>query len=311
MSFAVGAYAAATQQYPTRPVRVLVASSPGSAADIVARIVTERLPELLGQQVVIDNRAGAGGNIGAEIAARAAPDGYTVFIASPAHVINACMQKDLTYDLMRDFRPVVLLTTGAYVVVVNPRVPVKSVKELIAYAKAQPGKLNYASAGTGNATHLAGELFRFMTGVNIVHVPYKGAGPAITDLLGGQVDLMFSNITAVLPHVQSGKLRALAVTGPKRSAAVSQLPTVAEAGVPGYEVTSWFALLVPVRTAPDIVTKLNRDVVRVLQSAEVKERLAAQGAEPVGGTPEELMAFIRAEVARWCKVIKAAGIKPE
>ena len=203
MSFAMSAYAAVAQQYPTRPVRVLVASSAGSAADIVSRIVTQRLPEVLGQQVVIDNRAGAGGNLGAEIAAHAAPDGYTLFMASPAHVINASLQAKPTYDLVRDFAPVSLLTTGAYVVVVNPRVPVKSVKELIAYAKAQPGKLNYASAGVGNATHLAGELFRILTGVNIVHVPYKGSGPAITELLGGQVDLMFGNLTAVLPDVQS------------------------------------------------------------------------------------------------------------
>ncbi len=292
-------------------MRVLVASSPGSAADIVARIVTQKLPEAFGQQIVIDNRAGAGGNLGAEIAARAAPDGYTLFLASPAHAINASLQAKPTYDLVRDFAPVSLLTTGAYVVVVNPRVPVKSIKELIAYAKAQPGKLNYASAGTGNATHLAGELFRILTGVNIVHVPYKGSGPAITELLGGQVDLMFSNLTAALPDVQSGKLRALAVTGPKRSAAAPQLPTVAEAGVPGYEVTSWFGVLGPAGTRSDIVKKLNSDFVRVLQTNEVKERLATQGAEPVGSTPEQFAAHIRAELARWSKVIKAAGIKPE
>ena len=311
MSFAMSAYAAVAQQYPTRPVRVLVASSAGSAADIVSRIVTQRLPEVLGQQVVIDNRAGAGGNLGAEIAAHAAPDGYTLFMASPAHVINASLQAKPTYDLVRDFAPVSLLTTGAYVVVVNPRVPVKSVKELIAYAKAQPGKLNYASAGVGNATHLAGELFRILTGVNIVHVPYKGSGPAITELLGGQVDLMFGNLTAVLPDVQSGKLRALAVTGPKRSAAVPQLPTVAEAGVPGYEVTSWFGVLVPARTNGEIVKKLNGDFVRVVRTNEVKERLATQGAEPVGSTPEQFATHIRAELGRWSKVINAAGIKPE
>jgi tripartite-type tricarboxylate transporter receptor subunit TctC len=310
-ALAVFSLASLAQPYPTRPVRILVASSPGSAADIVSRIVTQRLPEALGQQVVIDNRAGAGGNIGAEIAARSAPDGYTLFMASPAHAINASLQAKQTYDLVRDFAPVSLLTTGAYVVVVNPRVPVKSIKELIAYAKAQPGKLNYASAGTGNATHLAGELFRILTGVNIVHVPYKGSGPAITELLGGQVELMFGNLTAVLPDVQSGKLRALAVTGPKRSAATPSLPTVAEAGVPGYEVTSWFGVLVPARTPGDIVKKLNSDFVRVVRTNEVKDRLATQGAEPVGSTPDEFAAHIRAELARWGKVIKAAGIKPE
>ena len=303
--------AAAGAPYPVRPVRVLVATSPGSAADIVARVIVQRLPETFGQQLVVDNRAGAGGNLGAEIAARAAPDGYTLFVASPAHVINASLQAKPAYDLGRDFAPVSLLTTGAYVLVVNPRVQAKTVKELVALAKAQPGKLNYASAGSGNATHLAGELFRILAAVNIVHVPYKGSSPAVIDLLGGQVDLMFANLAAAMPEIQSGKLRALAVTGAKRSAAAPQLQTVAEAGVPGYEVTSWFGVLAPAATRPEIVARINSDFVRTVNAPEVKERLATQGAEVVGSTPQEFAAHIRAEAARWSKVIKAAGIRAD
>ena len=303
--------AVSAQNYPVRPVRILVASSPGSAVDIVTRIIIQKMPEIVGQQLVIDNRAGAGGNLGAEIAAHAAPDGYTLFMASPAHVINASLAAKPTYDVVRDFAPISLLTSGAYVIVVHPRVQAKTVKELIALAKAQPGKLNFASAGNGNATHLAGELFKVLAGVNIVHVPYKGAGPAMVDLLGGQVDLMFSNLASAVPDVQSGKIRALAVTGPKRSAALPQLPTVAEAGVPGYEVTSWFGVLAPRGTPAAIVTKLNRDFVKAVHLPEVKDRLAGQGAESVGSTPDAFSAHLKAEAARWGKTIKAAGIKPE
>ena len=225
------------QAYPAKPVRMIAASSPGSAVDIVARIVAQKLGEQLGQQVIVDNRAGAGGNLGAELAAKAAPDGYTLFMGTPAHAINTGLYRKLNYDLVRDFAPVSQVTSGQYVIVVHPSLPVKSVRELIALARAKPGQLNYASAGSGNATHLAGELFSSAARVKLVHVPYKGSGPALTDLVGGQVQLMFSNLTAALPQVKSGRIRALAVTGQTRAAAAPDLPTVIEAGVPGYVVT--------------------------------------------------------------------------
>ena len=302
---------AGAQPYPARPIRILVASSPGSAADIVARIVAQKLPDVLGQQIVIDNRAGAGGNLGAQIAAQAAPDGYTLFLGTPAHVIHPSLTTRPLYDLARDFAPISLLTSGAYVIVVNPRIPVKSLKELIAYLKSNPGRLNYASAGTGNATHLAGELFRIVAGVDIVHVPYKGSGPALAELVGGQVDMMFANLAAAQGDIQSGKLRALAVTGPKRSVAAPQLPTASEAGLPGYEVTSWFGVLAPKGTQAMVIASLNKSFVQVLNMPEAKERLVSLGAEPVGSSPQAFASYIKEEVARWGKVIKAAGIKAE
>jgi tripartite-type tricarboxylate transporter receptor subunit TctC len=303
--------AAETQPYPARPIRILVASSPGSAADIVARIVAQKLPDVLGQQIVIDNRAGAGGNLGAQIAAQAAPDGYTLFLGTPAHVIHPSLTTRPLYDLGRDFAPISLLTSGVYVIVVNPRIPVKSLKELIAYLRSNPGRLNYASAGTGNATHLAGELFRIVGGVDIVHVPYKGSGPALAELVGGQVDMMFANLAAAQGDIQSGKLRALAVTGPKRSVAAPQLPTASEAGLPGYEVTSWFGVLAPKGTQTMVIASLNKSFVQVLNMPEAKERLVSLGAEPVGSSPQAFVSYIKEEVARWGKVIKAAGIKAE
>ena len=307
----LSSFEAWSQTYPVRPVRILVASSPGSAVDIVTRVVIQRLPESLGQQLVVDNRAGAGGNLGAEIAAQAAPDGYTLFMASPAHVISASLSAKPTYDVVRDFAPISLLTSGAYVLVLHPRVQAKTVKDLISVAKAQPGKLNFASAGNGNATHLAGELFKILASVHIVHVPYKGSGPAMADLLGGQVDLMFANLAAAMQDMNSGKLRGLAVTGAKRSAAAPQLPTVAEAGVPGYEVTSWFGVLAPRGTAAPVVARLNKEFVRIVQLPDVKERLTSQGAEPVGSTPDAFSAHLKAEAARWSKVIKSSGLRPE
>jgi tripartite-type tricarboxylate transporter receptor subunit TctC len=305
------AVAAHAQTYPAKPIRIVAASSPGSAVDIVARVVGQKLSESVGQQVLVDNRAGAGGNLGAEVAARAAPDGYTLFMGTPAHAISAAMGTKTTYDLQRDFAPISLLTTGHYILVLHPNVPARSVKELIALAKAQPGKLNYASAGQGNATHLAGELFNILAGVKMVHVPYKGGGPAKADLMGGQVDLMFSNITAAINEVQTGKLRGLAVTGPKRSLAAPNLPTIAEAGLPGYEITSWFGVLAPAATPPEVVARLNKELVRVVQLADVRERLGTQGSEALGTSPQEFGKHIQSEIARWSKVIKAAGIKPE
>ena len=302
---------APAQNYPTKPVRLIAASSPGSAVDIVARIIAQKLGDQLKQQVVVDNRAGAGGNLGAEMAAKAPPDGYTLYMGTPANAINPSLYRSLNYDIVRDFAPVSLLTTGHFCVVVHPSLPVKSVKELIALARARPGQLNFASAGNGNATHLAGELFKSMTHVNLLHVPYKGTGPALTDLIGGQVQLMFSNLTAALPHVKTGRLRALAVTGAKRSPAAPELPTVSEAGVPGYLVISWFGMMAPAGTPREIVLRLNGELAQVLRAPDVRERLAGEGAEPDASTPEQLAAFIKTELAQWSKVIKGAGIVAE
>jgi tripartite-type tricarboxylate transporter receptor subunit TctC len=301
----------AAQTYPSKPVRVIAASSPGSAVDIVARIIAPKLSEQLGQQVVIDNRAGAGGNLGAEIAAKAAPDGYNLFMGTPAQTINPGLYRALNYDLVRDFAPVSLVTTGHYSIVVHPSLPVKSVRELIALARARPGQLFYASAGNGNATHLAAALFSSLTHVDLVHVPYKGSGPALTDLIGGQVQLMFSNLTAALPYVKSGRLRALAVTGEKRSPAAPELPTVMEAGVPGYVVISWFGVMAPAGTPREIIMRLNGDIAQVMRSSDIRERLATDGAEPTFSTPEKFGDFIKAEIAQWTKVIRDAKINPE
>ena len=310
LELAVAPWAAA-QSYPVKPVRVIAASSPGSGVDIVGRIVAQKLSDGLKQQVIVDNRAGAGGNLGAEIAAKAPPDGYTLFIGTPAHAINPSLYSKLAYDLLRDFAPVSLLTTGQYILVVHPSLPAKSVKELIALARARPGQLNYASAGTGNATHLAGELFTSLTGTKLVHVPYKGSGPALVDVVGGQVQLMFSNLTAALPHVKSGRLRALAVTGEQRSSALPQYPTMMEAGVPGYVVSSWFGMLAPAGTPPEIIARLNAEIAKAMRTPDMKERLAGEGAEPKSSTPEALGRLLQTEVAQWAKVIKGAGIKPE
>ena len=303
--------ALAQQTYPNKPVRVIAASSPGSAVDIVARIIAPKLSERLGQQVVIDNRAGAGGNLGAEIAAKAAPDGYNLFMGTPAQTINPGLYRALNYDLVRDFAPVSLVTTGHYSIVVHPSLPVKSVRELIALARAKPGQLLYASAGNGNATHLAAALFSSLTHVDMVHVPYKGSGPALTDLIGGQVQLMFSNLTASLPYVKSGRLRALAVTGEKRSPAAPELPTVMEAGVPGYVVISWFGVMTPTGTPREIIMRLNSDIAQVMRSPDIRERLATDGAEPTFSTPEKFGDFIKIEITKWTKVIRDAKINPE
>jgi tripartite-type tricarboxylate transporter receptor subunit TctC len=299
------------QAWPTKPVRVIAASSPGSAVDIVSRIIAQKLSEQLGQQVIVDNRAGAGGNLGAELAAKAPPDGYTVFMGTPAHAINTGLYRKLNYDLVRDFSPVSQVTTGAYMVVVHPSLPVKTLKELAALGRAKPGQLNYGSAGAGNATHLAGELFKSLTKTSIEHVPYKGSGPAMTDLIGGQVQIMFPNLTQALPPVKSGRIRALAVTSEKRSASAPEVPTGLESGIPGYVVTSWFGVLVPAATPRELVTRLNSELAQALRAPDVKTRLAADGAEPQTSTPEQFGVFIKAEIDQWTKVIREAKIAPE
>ena len=307
-AFAGMTYIAHAQEYPTRPIRLIVASSPGAGVDIVARLVGAKMSERLGPQVVVDNRAGAGGAIGVQLAAKSPPDGYTLLMAAPSFTINALLMRPAPYDVIRDFTPVGQATTSAYVIVVNNAVPVKSVKELIALARAQPGKLNYGSGGPGNSTHLAGEYFNGLAKVNLVHVPYKGSGPALVDLLGGQIQVMFANVVAVVSHVKTGKLRGLATSGATRAAAMADLPTVVEAGVPGYVVTSWFGIVAPARTAPRVIEKLNGALRAVMSDRDTVDRITAEGAEAAPSRPDEFGKLIAAELTTWAKVIKAAGL---
>ncbi len=300
----------AAQPYPNKPVRMIVAQSSGGNADFVSRAYAQRLAERFGQQIVVDNRPGAAGIIGTEIVARAAPDGYTLLIAPTGHGINPSLYK-LPYDPQRDFAPISLLAVSYAVLVVNPQLPVHSVADLIALAKSRPGKLHFASSGLAAATHLAGELFNSMAGVNIVHVVYKGAPTALVDLVSGQVEIMFASPPSAMPLVRGGRLRALATTGSKRAAYLPEAPTVAEAGVPGYEVTIWQALLAPVRTPAAVIARLHREIAEIARQADLRERLSADGSEPVGSTPRELGDHISAEIARWSKVIKAIGLKAE
>jgi len=299
------------QSWPAKPLRVIAASSPGSGVDIVARILAQRLAVQVGQPVVVDNRAGAGGNLGAEVAARAPADGYTLFMGTPAHTINPSLYRRLAYDILKDFAPIGLVTTGQYVLVVNPSVPARDLKSLIALARARPGQLTYASAGTGNATHLAGELLRAQAKVDLLHVPYKGSGPALADVVGGHADTMFSNLTAALPFIKSGKLRAIAVGGASRAAAAPAVPTLRESGLPAYEINAWFGLLAPAGTPPEVVARLNAELAAALKAPEVRERLAGEGAEPAPGTPEQFARLLRAEVALWAQVVRSAAITPE
>jgi tripartite-type tricarboxylate transporter receptor subunit TctC len=299
---------AGAQQYPTRAVRVIVASSPGSGVDIVSRIMAQKLSAGLGQQVIVDNRAGAGANLGAEIAAKAPADGYTLLMGTPAHAINVSMYSGLNYDIIRDFTPVSLVSTGQYVVIVHPSVPARTVKALIALARSKPGDLAYGSAGPGNSTHLAGELFNSMAGTKMLHVAYKGSGPALIELMSGQLQVMFANITAGLPHMRTHRVRALAVTGPKRSSQAPELPTVGEAALPGYAVTSFFGVLVPAGTPGVIIAKLNTEIIKAVRAADVQATLATEGAEAIGSSPEEFAAYIRAEILRWTAAVKTAGL---
>ena len=300
---------AQAQAYPVRPVRLVVASSPGSGVDIVAHIVVQRMSETLGAQMIVDNRPGAGGTLGVQNVVKSAPDGYTLLMAAPSLTISPSMVRDLPYDPIRDLAPVGQASTGHYVVVVHPSVPVHSVKELIALAKARPGQLNFGTGGNGNSTHLAAEYFKSLAGVDMVHVPYKGSGAAVTDLIAGQIHLMFANITAAVPHVKTGKLRALAASGSARSLALPDLPTVAEAGVPGYAVTSWFGLAAPARTPPNVITKLNAVLTVAMSGRELRDRLAGEGAEPAPSSPGEFGRHLAREVAIWAKVVKVAGVQ--
>ena len=303
---------AAAQQYPSKPIRLIVPFTPGGTTDILARVVGQKLGEAVGVQVVIDNRPGAAGNIGAEVAAKSAPDGYTLLMGHIGTLaVNPWLYAKLPYDPIRDFAPITLVAMVPSMLVVNPKVPAKSVKELIALAKSRPGQLNYGSTGAGGTPYLAVEYFKLMAGLNIVEIPYKGAAPLTTELMAGDISLTITGIPALLPHVKSGRLRALAVSSAKRSAAVPDLPTIAEAGLPGYEATSWYGVLAPAGTPREIIAKLNAGIVKGMKQPDAADLLTAEGAEPVGSTPEEFAAFVKSELARWGEVIRATGAKPQ
>ena len=302
---------ALAQDFPSKAIRVVVPFPPGGGTDYMGRAVMQKVGESLGTTVVIDNRPGAGSSIGTEIVARSPADGYTVLIISGAHAINPSIYAKLPYDSVRDFAPVTMFASGPALLVVHPSVPAKSVKELIALAKARPGQINYASAGIGTPPHLSGELFKTMAGINMVHVPYKGNGPAYTDLIGGQVTVMFPNVSTAMAHVRAGKLRALAVTTKNRTPSAPELPTISEAGVPGYDVSSWYGLLAPAGTPPAVVSKLQTEIAKVLRSPDVSKNLTSQGLDLVGNTPDEFAAIIKSEIVKWAKVAKASGAKAE
>ena len=306
--FAMLAIVAQAETYPSKPIRVVVPYPPGGTPDILIRELGPKLTAALGQQIIVENRPGAGGNIGSEVVAKAAPDGYTLVMGTTAtHSINQALYKKLAYDPLKDFVAVALIATMPNVLVVNNDFPVKNVKELIALAKAKPGTITFGSGGNGTTHHLSGALFEKMTGVDMTHVPYKGAGQALPDLIGGQINIMFDNITSSMAYIKSGKLRVLAVTTPKRSAALPDVPTMQEAGVPGYEMSGWFGLLAPAKTPPEIVARLNKAINKILQSIEMKELLAKQGAEIVISTPAEFTAFVKERTDKMTKVVKDSG----
>ncbi|MBY0266827.1 MAG: tripartite tricarboxylate transporter substrate binding protein [Burkholderiales bacterium] len=301
----------AADPYPSRPIRMIVAYPPGGGTDQVGRVMAEQLTQTLGQQVVIDNRGGATGNIGTELAARAAPDGYTLLMGNVApNAVNVSLFKKLGFDPVKDFAPVSLVAITPNILVAHPSVPVKTIKELIALAKAKPGALNFPSAGVGSSSHLAGELLKSLAGISMVHIPFKGGGPALVATIAGEVQIMFATMPAAMPHVKSGKVRPVAVTTTKRSQAMPELPTIAESGVKGYDAATWYGLLAPAGTSKAIVDRLHGDTVKIL-AGPTRQRLEAQGFEPDGGTPAAFAAYIKSEITKWAKVIKDAGIPAE
>ncbi len=303
---------ASGQAWPAKPIKLVVTFPAGGGADFVARAVAPKLGDALGQPVVIDNRAGAGGATGNEVVAKSAPDGYTLLLgAAGAMTILPHLYDKVSFDTFKDFEPVCLVGSSPFVLTLNPAVAAKTVAELTAYAKANPGKLNYGSSGNGGAPHLAGELYRSMTGADIVHVPYKGLAPALTDLLGGQVQIVFADVGLVSGHLKAGKLKGIAVTGPTRSTALPELPTMIEAGVAGYQAGTWYGVFAPTGTPAAIVTRVNAELVKILALPEIKAQFAAQGVETGGGRPEQFAALIREDYAKWGKLIKEANIKPE
>ena len=308
--FAAGLAVAQAPAYPVKSVRLLVPSSPGGGTDILARVLAQKMSETFGQQFVVENRPGAGQVIGIEAVARSAPDGYTLLMAASAIVINEVLYAKPPYDTLRDFAPVTLGASLPNILVVHPALPVKSVRELIVLAKTRAGQLNYSSAGSGTSPHLSMELFRLMAGITLTHIPYKGSGPATVDLLAGQVQLSMPNVLTALPHIKGGKLRGLGVTSSKRATGLPDIPAIAET-LPGYEAIQWYGILAPAGISRDIVGKLQAEIARILVLPEVKDRLAADGADAVGSRPDEFAAYIRAELAKWGKVVKTAGIKLE
>ena len=311
MTCAVASATVCAQSYPTRSVRIVVPYAPGGNTDFTARVIAGKLTDIFGQQVVVENRAGGATNIGSDLVAKAAPDGYTILMGGASNAINMSLYQKLPYDTLRDFAPIILCVKGANVLAVHPSVPVKNIKELIALAKTQPGKLNYASSGLGSSNQMAGELFKMMAGVNIVHVPYKGNSPALTDTIGGQVEMIFSGVPLLVPHIQGGRIRAIGIGSLKRFSALPQVPTIDESGLKGYEATTWFGLLAPIKVPKEIVSRLNSEVGKILASTEVSEKFTNEGVEPMGGSTDFFAGFIRDEIAKYAKVVKAANLKGE
>ena len=302
---------ALAQSFPARPVRIIVPFPPGGATDVMARVIAQKLSESWGQQAVVENKPGASGTIGSDLVAKSAADGYTLLLQGTQHAINLSIYKQLPYDTLRDFTPVAYIAVAPFLLVLHPSVPANSVAELIAYIKAKPGGVNYGSSGVGGAAHLAGEMFKTAAGVQLTHIPYKGAAPAMADLLGGQVPMLFDPIPTSLTHVRSGRIKVLAITSAKRSAVMPDVPTIAESGLPGFEAVAWFGLYAPAATSTDVVSKLNADVNRVLQLPEVKEKFAALGADSAPMTPDQFAVHLRAEIAKFAKAIKDSGAKAE
>ena len=303
--------AAAAQSWPAKPIRLIVPFAPGGSTDIVGRDVAARLAPALGQQVVVDNRPGGSTIIGTELVARAAPDGYTLLVTPAPFTINPTLQPKLPYDPQRDFTPITLINTTPLVIVVHPGVPARTLQELVRLARARPGRLNFGSSGTGGSNHLAGELFNTLAGVKLVHVPYKGNAPALADLIGGHIDVVFNGLTSAIPQIRSGTLRALAVTSATRASALPTLPTAIEAGVPGFEATAWNGLVGPAALPREMVNRLAQEIARIVTSAEMRERFRSDGGDPVGSTPEQFARFLRDETDKWAKVIRLSGAKPE
>jgi tripartite-type tricarboxylate transporter receptor subunit TctC len=300
------------QAYPSRPIRLVVPFPPGGSADILGRALGQKLGEGLGQSVVVENRPGAGTAIAAELVAKAAPDGYTLMLGTvSSHAINPALNPKLPFDPLRDFTPIAPVASIPFALLVHPSVPARTVPELIGYARSKPGKLDYSSAGSGTSNHLAGELFEAMTGTYMVHIPYRGSAPALQDLVAGRVSVMFDLVLTAAPHVRSGAVRGLAVTGAKRSAALPDLPTIAESGLPGYEVSAWFAVFGPAGLPRPVVDRLNAEIARALAEPDLRQRLASQGAETLAGSPDEFAAYLKAEIAKWDKVVRDAGVRPE
>jgi tripartite-type tricarboxylate transporter receptor subunit TctC len=312
LSLACAIGSASAQNFPTKPVRFVVPFAPGGSTDTLARTIGQKLSDYLGEQVVVDNRPGANGDIGMLLVARAAPDGYTLVLGYIANLgIGPSLYAKMPYDPVKDFAPITQVAGASNILVVHPSVPAKNFKEFIAYTKANPGKVNFASAGVASVGHLTGELLNNLAGIDMVHVPYKGSGQAITDLVGGHVKVMISGMASTLPHVKTGKLRGLATTGAKRTPATPDLPTIAESGFPGFEASSWFGVLAPARTPRPVIARLHADIVKSLQQPEVRQRLENVGFEIVGGTPDEFAGYIQSEIRKWAKVVKASGAKPE